>query len=212
MSRDRLKPPLLGTAVTMFKMVLRSGSGFPRTQNALLRRMTTSSMDNITDVRAQLTTELKAAMRSKNTMKSTAIRSVLAELYLRSSEKQSSDGQVPSAPSFARARWANPIIHEQTESAAEFEKASRSDLAQKEKDEADLLQAFVPPLLPEAEIDRVLRQVFSEHPQLAGEASSRKALGLVYKAFYTKVDRSSVDSDLVRKRAEALLAAEARPA
>jgi hypothetical protein len=39
------------------------------------------------------------------------------------------------------------------------------------------------------------------------QVDPRKSIGKVFKTFYAKVDRSSVDPDLVRRRAEALLAA-----
>jgi uncharacterized protein YqeY len=81
-------------------------------------------------------------------------------------------------------------------------KASRADLAEKERREAEVLYTFLPPLLPESEIDRVLRDVLAEHKH---EGDPRKALGKVFKAFYSKVDRSTVDADLVKSRAEALL-------
>ena len=68
----------------------------------------------------------------------------------------------------------------------------------------DVLQAFVPPLLSEAEIDRKLQEVLAELKPARGD---KKALGQVFKVFYTQVDRSAVDTDLVKKRAEALLAA-----
>lgn len=94
----------------------------------------------------------------------------------------------------------------QFDSADQFNRASRSDLAAKERQEADFLAAFLPPLLPEAEIDRILKGVISE--QLSEtQVDSRKSIGKVFKTFYAQVNRASVDPDLVRRRAEALLAA-----
>ena len=64
----------------------------------------------------------------------------------------------------------------------------------------------MPPLLPEAEIDRILKGVISE--QLSEtQADRRKPIGKVFKTFYAKVNKASVDPDLVRRRAEALLTA-----
>jgi len=126
--------------------------------------------------------------------------SVLSEVY-------AADKARPEpAPSSAIVSILRKAALRRTETAAEYEKASRLDLAEKERREASLLQAFLPPLLPEADIDRVLREVLAEQNTPAGESNSRKALGVVFKAFYAKIDRSSVDSELVRVRAEALLA------
>jgi uncharacterized protein YqeY len=95
----------------------------------------------------------------------------------------------------------------QLDSADQYNQASRPDLAAKERQEADYLARFLPPLLPEAEIDRILKGVISEQASETQAADPRKSIGKVFKTFYAKVDRVSVDPDLVRRRAEALLAA-----
>ena len=74
--------------------------------------------------------------------------------------------------------------------------------------EAALLNAFLPPLLPVADIDRALTAVLAD-PALSNaikKGPAQKALGQVFKAFYAQIDKSSVDPDLVRQRAQALLA------
>jgi uncharacterized protein YqeY len=93
-------------------------------------------------------------------------------------------------------------FHVQHDSAGQFIKASRPDLAQKEQREADILSAFLPPLMSKVDIDRVLNEVIGE-TTLDGEP--RKILGRVYKAFYSKVDKSNVDTETVKRKAEALL-------
>lgn len=90
----------------------------------------------------------------------------------------------------------------QTESASQFAKGERPDLAEKEAREAEIISAFLPPMLSESEIDRVLGQVASSCPR---DGNSKKVLGLIFKSFYSKVDKANVDPDLVKRRAEALL-------
>lgn len=98
------------------------------------------------------------------------------------------------------------IAQVQTESASQFTRASRPDLAEKEKREADVLTNFLPPLLSEAEIDHTLTEVIAALPS---GTDPRRGLGLVFKGFYAMVDKSVVDSDVVKKRAEVLLAGRA---
>ncbi|KZT04624.1 GatB/YqeY domain-containing protein [Laetiporus sulphureus 93-53] len=153
--------------------------------------------------------EVKDAMKSKDTVKSTTIRSVLAEVYA-ADKAPGSDGAVSSSSILAILRKAvrrraSPFMS-LADSAAEFEKANRTDLAQKEKQEAELLEVFLPALLSEAEIDRFIREIIAEQPQLTSEPNKKRAAGMLFKTFYSKVDRSLVDTDLVRSRAEALLA------
>lgn len=93
---------------------------------------------------------------------------------------------------------------EQLDSAVQFNQASRPDLAGKEQQEANLLARFLPPLLPEAEVDRILQDVMAEQLSQAQDYP-RKSVGRIFKAFYAKVDRASVDPDLLKRRAEVLL-------
>jgi uncharacterized protein YqeY len=70
----------------------------------------------------------------------------------------------------------------------------------------DFLARFLPPLLPQADIDRILKEIITEQISLT-QNDLRKALGKVFKTFYSRVDKASVDPDLVKRRAEAILAA-----
>jgi len=49
-------------------------------------------------------------------------------------------------------------------------------------------------------IDSVIRDVYDEMPKHEGDRC--KSLGKVLQAFYSKVDKSSVDPDLVKRRVE----------
>lgn len=90
----------------------------------------------------------------------------------------------------------------QTESASQFVKGERPDLANKEVREAEIISALLPPMLSEAEIDRTLSEVIPSSPR---DGNPKKVLGLIFKSFYSKVDKANVDPDLVKSRAEALL-------
>lgn len=84
-----------------------------------------------------------------------------------------------------------------------FVQASRHDLADKELHESKILSRFLPPLLSETDIDSALSIVIEALP--AGY-NPKTSLGQVFKAFYSKVDKSTVDVGLVKRRAEVLLA------
>ena len=47
--------------------------------------------------------------------------------------------------------------------------------------------------------------IIDELKATAKSGESKKLVGLVFKSFYSRVDRSTVDPDLVKKQAEALL-------
>ncbi|KAI1784253.1 GatB/YqeY domain-containing protein [Ganoderma leucocontextum] len=156
------------------------------------------------DARARLMSELKDAMKTKNTVKSITIRSVLSEVY--AADKAAPGGTASPSTVLALLRKATT---RRNDAATEFQNASRPDLAEKEQQEAAILSAFLPPLLPESDIDRVLNEVLAT-PEISDAISKgappQRALGQVFKAFYAQADKTTVDPDLVRRRAQAFLA------
>ncbi|KAH8119359.1 Yqey-like protein-domain-containing protein [Phellopilus nigrolimitatus] len=163
------------------------------------RTITTTNASEI-DQRKRLTSELKDAMKSKNTFASTVLRSVLAEVY--SADKNPS-GPISSSQIISILRKA---VTRRTDSAVQFSAASRPELAETEKREADYLAALLPPLMSEADIDTTLQKLADEH-NLPSPAwpDPKRSIGLLSKAFFSQVDGSLVDSQTVRKRAQAIL-------
>jgi len=90
----------------------------------------------------------------------------------------------------------------QSEAVSTFKAAARDDLAEKELQEIQTISKFLPPLLTESEIDGILSSVIRT---VQPTSPPQKALGLIFKEFYSQVDKSRVDSDLLKKRAQALL-------
>ncbi|KAF8836424.1 GatB/YqeY domain-containing protein [Paxillus ammoniavirescens] len=169
----------------------------PRSTRFLaVSRFHSSTISANEDIRERLTAAVKQAMKNKDQVASTTLRSVLSEVY----NLDKSSGSKASPPAVVGVL--RKAVLRRTDSAAQFIKGERSDLAEKESREAEILSAFLPPLLTDAEIDRVLQEVIAECPH---DSNPKKILGLVFKSFYSKVDKSNVDSDLVKKRAVALL-------
>jgi uncharacterized protein YqeY len=80
--------------------------------------------------------------------------------------------------------------------------ASRPDLAEKENHEAEILSKFLPALLPEVVINRILAEIIEALP--AG-IDKHKSMGRVFKEFYSTIDQSTVDPNIVKKRATEML-------
>jgi len=150
------------------------------------------------DVRSRLAAELKTSMKNRDAFTATTLRSVLAEIQ--NADKSYKQEKVESSTVISIIRKAT---QRRNDAAQQFSNASRPDLAEKEKRESDLLSSFLPPLLPESEIDRLLHDAMVE--QVSPGEDPRKASGKIFKAFYSKVDKSLVDADLVKRRAAALL-------
>ena len=79
----------------------------------------------------------------------------------------------------------------------------RSDLAEAELKEANLLAAFVPPTMAREDVDRILGEIFSN--EAIGTVEPRRAKGMLLKAFYARVDKSAIDGQLVKQRVDSLL-------
>jgi len=124
---------------------------------------------------------------------------VLAEVY---AADKTQPGKIPDSGIVPLLRKAS---QRRVDNANQFKRGGRDDLAAKEKEEHELLTSYLPPLLPEAEIDKVLKPIIDGLKATAKPGESKKLMGLVFKSFYSQVDRSNVDSDLVKRRAEALL-------
>ncbi|KAF4620658.1 hypothetical protein D9613_000575 [Agrocybe pediades] len=152
-----------------------------------------------TDLRTRLQHEIKTAMKNRDTTTSMTLRSVMSEILL--AEKTSKDGAPTES---AMASIIRKAVQRRTEAVAKFKDASRPDLAEKEQKEADLLSAFLPPLLSTTQIDDELKAVIKNLP--AGGGDLKKHLGAVFKEFYAKVDKSTVDPNVVKHRAQELLA------
>jgi uncharacterized protein YqeY len=94
------------------------------------------------------------------------------------------------------------IFYNKNEAAAKFSEASRPDLAEMEQEEALLLSKFLPRQLSTSEIDTRLKEIVDALPK---DLDPRRSIGVIFKEFYSKVDKSSVDANLVKQRAQDLI-------
>ncbi|KAG8871201.1 hypothetical protein FRB97_008912 [Tulasnella sp. 331] len=91
-------------------------------------------------------------------------------------------------------------VLQREDSSKQYKSHGRDDLAETEIKEKDLLVKYLPAQLDQSQIDERLRAV------LATLGASRSHLGMVLKAFFETVDKSTVDGQLVSTRAKALMA------
>jgi uncharacterized protein YqeY len=135
-------------------------------------------------VREQMT----AAMRSGDKVRLGALRMLSAAITNREKEQRHelSDDEVREV--------AGKEVKRRTESIEAFEAAGRTELAEKERAERDVLQAFAPEQLSEAEVDALIDQAIAETG-----ASSPKEMGKVMGAVMSK-GKGKVDGSVVQRR------------
>jgi uncharacterized protein len=97
-------------------------------------------------LKEQITEDMKAAMRAKDSARLSAIRMLLAAIKQREVDERItlSDEQVVTA--------VDKLLKQRRDSIAQFEAAGRQDLADAEKFEAQILQGYMPQQMSESEI------------------------------------------------------------
>lgn len=137
----------------------------------------------------RITEDMKQAMRAKDSARLSALRLLLAAIKQREVDERVSldDAQVIAV--------VEKMIKQRRESIAQYEKGGRQDLADAEKFEIGVLQAYLPQPLSEAEVEAIVDEAIAEtgaramadmgkvmnlvRPKLAGRADMGKVSALV---------------------------------
>jgi len=137
-----------------------------------------------------------------------SVQSVLSDIY---AADKTPAGLIPdsSIVSILRKSMARRV-----DSANQFSSASRPELADAEKREAAALSEFIPPSMSSAQVDEVLNRIFQQHQQQAPDSeflssNPKRAMGIILKAFYSQVDKSLVDSQMIKDKVQTLLSSQA---
>lgn len=140
-------------------------------------------------LREQLNEDMKSAMKARETERLGAIRLLLSEVKRREVDERITldDAGVISV--------VEKMIKQRKDSISQYEKAARQDLADKEKFEIGVLEAYLPQQLSQAEIEAIVAEAVATSgaktaadmgkimailkPKLAGRADMGKVSGLV---------------------------------
>ena len=140
-------------------------------------------------LREQLNEDMKTAMKARDAEKLGAVRLLLAAVKQREVDERITldDAGVISV--------IEKMIKQRKDSISQYEKAARQDLADKEKFEIGVLEAYMPQQLSAAEVDAIVAQAVAESgakspadmgkvmalvkPRLAGRADMGKVSALV---------------------------------
>jgi uncharacterized protein YqeY len=135
---------------------------------------------------------MKAAMRAKDAARLSAIRLLLAAIKQRELDerKELGDPEVTSV--------IEKMIKQRRESIAQFEKAARKDLADAEKFELEVLSAYLPRQMSDAELAQAVDTAVAE-AQPAGIKDMGKVMALLKPKLAGRADMGKVSS-LVKSR------------
>jgi uncharacterized protein YqeY len=141
----------------------------------------------------KLDAELKEALKSRDELKVSVIRMIKASLKNKSIEKMGTltDDDILSVLS--------SMAKQRRESIEQFASAGRTDLAEKEKKELEIVQSYLPKQLSLQEIDEIIRSAIKEC-----NALSPGDMGKVMKIVTPKT-KGAADGRVVSERVKELL-------
>lgn len=121
-----------------------------------------------TSLKERITEDMKSAMRARQSDRLGAIRLLLAAI------KQKEVDERVTVDDAAVLGIIEKMIKQRNDSIEQFEKAARTDLAEKERDELQLLRGYLPQQMSEAEllaaIDAAIAESSATGPQAMGKA------------------------------------------
>ena len=141
----------------------------------------------------QINRDITEAMKSKQAERLSAIRLIKTALKLRETE-------LPGSLDDAEAvRVMGTLLKQRRDAAEQYRAASREDLAQKEENEARIIETYLPAAASDEEMSHAIEEAVNETG-----ASSMKEMGAVMKAARSKLEGKTVDgktlSDMVKAK------------
>lgn len=134
----------------------------------------------------RLTEDLKLAMKSRDQLRMDVIRMIKAAVLNKEVElKRDLDDAEMS-------RVMTALVKQRRESVEQFEKAQRTELAEKERKEITIIESYLPKPLSHDELDTLVVSIMRETG-----ASSMKDLGLIMKKVMARVEGQPLDGKLV---------------
>jgi uncharacterized protein YqeY len=141
----------------------------------------------------RLSEDLKHAMKAKDQLRMDTIRMIKAAFFNKEIELKKQLDEVDMNDVLMT------LVKQRRDSASQYQKAKRDDLADKELKEIVIVESYLPPALSQEEIVRVIDNVVRETG-----AGGAKDMGKVMKAIMAKLAGQTIDgkqiSDLVRAR------------
>jgi hypothetical protein len=144
-------------------------------------------------LRDRLTEDLKQATKARDQLRKDVIRMIKAAVINKEVElkKDLDDAEM--------SRVMATLIKQRRESVEQFEKANRTELAEKERKEITIIETYLPKALSPQELEQIVASIVTETG-----ARSLKELGAVMKAVMARLAGQAVDgkqvSDLVKSK------------
>lgn len=139
-------------------------------------------------------TEMKAAMKAKDSEKLEALRSVKGAILLANTESSAKDGLTEEE----ELKILQKLVKQRKESAVIYREQGRVDLAEPEEKQAKVIETFLPEQLSEAEIEAKVDEIISK-TGASGMKDMGKVMGVASFELTGKADGKTI-STIVKKK------------
>jgi uncharacterized protein len=133
--------------------------------------------------------QMKDAMKSKNEAMLRALRAIKAEI-IKAKTDPGANGKIDEA---TEQKFLQKMVKQRKDSIEIFEKQSRADLAEKEKEELAIILQFMPEQMSEADITAAIQQIIAD-TGAASAADLGKVMGVASKQLAGKADGKTISS------------------
>jgi uncharacterized protein len=146
-------------------------------------------------IQERIDSDLKEAMRAKDTTKLAVLRMLKSALKYAAIAKSGAEAELSDAEA---AQVIRKQVKQRQDSIESFEKAGRPELVQKEQKELSILNGYLPQAMSAAEVEQTVREAIAE----VG-ATSKAQMGAVMKAVHAKVagrvDGKTLSQEVLRQ-------------
>ena len=136
---------------------------------------------------ANLTDEIKAAMRAKDSLKLEALRAIKSAVIL----EQTSVGGGDTLTEEQEIKLVQKLVKQRKDSAQIFRDQNRPDLAEPEEAQAEIISQFLPEQLSEDEIKSIIQSII-EKTGASGMKDIGKVMGMASKEMAGKADGKTI--------------------
>ena len=131
--------------------------------------------------------DIKAAMMAKDEARLRAVRAIKSEIIKAKTEKGANGIISPEK----EVQMLQKMVKQRRDSITEFEKANRQDLIDKEKEEAAVIEKYLPAMMSEAEVVEIVKAAIASSGATT-QKEMGKVMGIVSKQLAGKADNKLV--------------------
>lgn len=138
---------------------------------------------------ANLTDEIKTAMRAKDSLKLEALRAIKSAVML----EQTAAGGSDTLSDEQEIKLVQKLVKQRKDSAQIFREQNRPDLAEPEEAQAQVIVQFLPEQLSEEEITAIIQSII-EKTGASGMKDMGKVMGMASKEMAGKADGKTIST------------------